>query len=36
MAGETIMLKPMKPDKENKIADDPKALRLTQTVAGAG
>jgi len=30
------MLKPMNPSKENKIAADPKNLRLTQTVAGAG
>jgi len=30
------MLKPMNPKKENEIADDPKTVRLTQTVAGAG
>ena len=30
------MLKPMNPVKNNPNATDPKALRLTQTVAGAG
>ena len=30
------MPKPMKSSKENNMANDPKALRLTQTVAGAG
>jgi hypothetical protein len=30
------MLKPMNSSKKNELAKDPKNLRLTQTVAGAG
>lgn len=30
------MLKPINSDKKNELTTDPKNLRLTQTVAGAG